>query len=114
MRAKHTQGPWSIILPSGGKSSAKIDAPQWGKLAKVIVRMRGFEMYNEEGLANARLIAAAPELLREMLRYLPIFESLEKNHPIWWDFLTQGTGIATLNGYRNVIAKATGEGEYQP
>jgi hypothetical protein len=45
------------------------------------------------------------ELLKEAKRYLPILESVEKETDCW-DSLTQGTGIATVNGLRHAIAKA--------
>lgn len=43
-------------------------------------------------------------MLREMKRYLPVLESLE-SIPKLWHNMTKGTGIATLNGYRNAITK---------
>jgi hypothetical protein len=46
------------------------------------------------------------DMLNEMQRHLPVLEELERTIS-WWDCLTQGTGIATLNGYRNAIKKAT-------
>ncbi len=59
-----------------------------------------------EGIA--RLISAAPTQYEEMLRYLPIIERAEADTELW-ERLTDGTGIATANGYRAAIAKATGE-----
>ena len=57
---------------------------------------------------DSNLIAAAPTQHAEMLRYLPIIERAEAD-PKLWAQLTEGTGIATANGYRAAIAKATGE-----
>ena len=54
-------------------------------------------------LENLRAINA--ELLAEMKRYLPVLQALE-NKPSAWEWYTDSTGIATLNGYRNAIAKA--------
>lgn len=43
--------------------------------------------------------------LKEIQRYLPILEELEK-YPWLWEHFTKGTGIATLNGYRAAITEA--------
>lgn len=59
-----------------------------------------------DGERYARLFAAAPDLLSEMERYRVILERAE-SLPNVWGFLTRGTGIATVNGYRAAIAKAT-------
>lgn len=57
---------------------------------------------------DARLMAAAKLMLREMKRYLPMLEMLESDRDVWQN-ATDGLGIATLNGYRYAIEKATGE-----
>lgn len=59
----------------------------------------------KEQYANARLIAAAPTQNEEMRRYLPILERAEADPEIWTR-LTEGTGIATLNGYRSALLLA--------
>jgi hypothetical protein len=43
------------------------------------------------------------KVLSEMKRYLPVLERAEAD-PELWQRLTQGTGIATLNGYRNALS----------
>lgn len=40
----------------------------------------------------------------ELKRYLPIIEKAEADPEIWGK-LTEGTGVATANGYRFVIKK---------
>ena len=50
---------------------------------------------------------AAPDMLAEMQRYLPIIEHIERN-PNFWREASRGTGLAAANGYRAAIAKATG------
>jgi hypothetical protein len=115
---KHTPGPWKIrnerivkleyldgrVVEEG----IEVDIIQ-DLTNEHITTLRKVAKLKPTVLANAQLIAAAPIMLKEMEMYLPILESLEKNEPDMWDFLTQGTGIATLNGYRNAIAKATGK-----
>jgi hypothetical protein len=114
---KHTPGPWTVKHSESKTAFNVIGAALGGKYK--IARCPYLStngMYPEtdrrdkaEAEANAQLIAGSPTLLSEMKRYLPVFELLEKNEPEMWDFLTQGTGIATLNGYRNAIAKAEGK-----
>lgn len=43
-------------------------------------------------------------MLAEMKRYLPVLEKLEKDDD--WNYFTDGTGIATANGYRDTIKRA--------
>lgn len=45
------------------------------------------------------------QIIREMQRYLPVLQALE-NEPEAWNACTQGTGIATLNGYKNALKEA--------
>ncbi len=65
---------------------------------------------NETQAANARLIAAAPTMLAEMRRYLPILEAMEADSTLWAAY-TRDTGVATTNGYRAAITSATDGGE---
>lgn len=60
----------------------------------------------EQDKKNAALIAAAPDLLREAKRYLPLLEHIQENDPDFWQALTNGTGIATVNGLKYAINKA--------
>ena len=46
-------------------------------------------------------------LLDEAKRFLPILEALERD-PEQWAKYTRGTGIATLNGYREAIRRVEG------
>ena len=61
--SKHTAGPWLCDRVSKKGHRQYISAAGWGELAEVVVRMQGSERNSPEGEANARLIAAAPELL---------------------------------------------------
>lgn len=60
----------------------------------------------EQDMQYAALIAAAPDLLNEAKRYLPILKDLQEYYPTLWAILTQGTGIATINGLQHAINKA--------
>ena len=112
----HTPGPWALADDRQvQRNDGAIIATAWwfgnkGSVSK------------NESAANAKLIAAAPDLLDhideqqrkidriqdEMRRYLPILEALEAK-PSSWEWFTDGTGIATLNGYRAALKEAENE-----
>jgi hypothetical protein len=92
---KFTPGPWGKVgcaILCDGIDIARVYQP--------------YGVSDETHTANARLIAAAPTQHAELLRYLPVLERAEAD-PELWARLTAGTGIATLNGYRAALAKAT-------
>lgn len=65
--AGYTKGPWELDGESlRGGSYTAINGEGWDELATVVTRMRGNAEDNPEGVANARLIAAAPELLEAL------------------------------------------------
>lgn len=80
--SKHTPGPWTLGPSSvdyQGRPSSFIDptcrsltGAGWNEFAHVVVRLEGDDFDNPQGVANARLIAAAPDLL-EALRELVEF-----------------------------------------
>ncbi len=86
---KHTPGPWTI-LPG-----------EQGRLPRYIIsadRLPPLKMICELGTkANARLIAAAPELLEALTHVLPLAEQ------------APGGGGYAIDTARAAIAKATGD-----
>lgn len=64
----HTPGPWSIYetAGNGGNIPARMEvvAPESERAKRLIANIYGFKL--PEGRANARLIAAAPELLEAL------------------------------------------------
>ena len=62
--SKHTPGPWSFYDDSNDGKTNRIEIVGWGKTVARI-----YHSVPEEDLPNARLIAAAPDLL-EALRDL--------------------------------------------
>lgn len=106
----HTPGPW--IASSEGFGWANIDAPNegssWHQLAKVAVKID--RKPSEEGMANARLIAAAPDLFAKL-------EACEKHLENLYGNTADGDepnredeeGWILLCEVRAVIGKAKGE-----
>lgn len=94
MTSKHSPGPWSfqdhgsLILDARSGSSQTL-------VAKVEVNT-----YRDEGRYNARLIAAAPELLQT----LQMVESVYRKNCV-----TEGEPSSVLDAIQAAIAKATGE-----
>ena len=64
----HTPGPWSIYetAGNGGNIPARMEvvAPESERAKRLIANIYGFKL--PEGRANARLIAAAPELYKAL------------------------------------------------
>ncbi len=107
--AAHTPGPWRIFQTTGEPPFYIIGiGRETGEgITDANTGLGIWDADSPEALANARLIAAAPELLAEMKRYLPLLERMEAE-PATWERLTVSLGIATANGYRAAIARATG------
>ena len=142
----HTPGPWVYVETL---SSCYVKAGHYTERGKEIVNY-SYSLSPTIDSANAKLIAAAPDLLAhideqqseiemlqgsleewrldfaglkednarlrraikkhkdEMRRYLPILEALEAK-PSSWEWFTDGTGIATLNGYREALKEVGDE-----
>lgn len=62
---KHTPGPWWLSKRPTRKGYRKVSAERWADFAKVVTVMLDDGQRDEcaAGVANATLIAAAPELL---------------------------------------------------
>lgn len=106
---RHTPGPW-LAIPHYGyvetewriKPAPPIHGCTAGFAPHAIVRGDKRITTEQEKEANARLIAAAPELLKELTHLASLL------HP-WIEAGNTVPGIATLNGAWAAIAKATGE-----
>jgi hypothetical protein len=107
---KHTPGPWSVVYSEQGYPQ-QIDAQNGSDGPGGITSITRWAAISfpssTEGLANARLIAAAPDLLnalegleKEFRRIYPIYYSSEH----WCHEIN-----APLKVARAAIAKATGE-----
>ena len=95
---KHTPGPWSAI----GRY-VKSFGPSFLSGGREVCAVSNFTGSEGENEANARLIAAAPELLESLTQTVA---SLEYWFPRWGD--PGGANSAMMNVARAAIAKATG------
>lgn len=99
----HTPGPWVVSTESLGW--ANIDAPNngssWYQLAKVAVKLD--RQPSDEGIANARLISAAPDLFVALNRFDVDGLELEGDEEI--DITMTAEDLRIL---RAAIAKAKG------
>ena len=115
MSTKHTPGPWAMLSEETDKPYIRIRGTKLGerhKIANVLTPVYdgSLERETEETRANARLIAAAPELLEALQELLAAerANSLEivgrdtDGHPL------NAAGAARKKA-RAAIAKATGE-----
>ncbi len=92
-----TPGPWTVIL-GGTRGSFHIPEAQRHEAAHADDGQDGYSVSK----ANARLIAAAPDLLAELKHLVRLMDPVE---------VTGGLnipGLATLNAARAAIAKAEG------
>ena len=95
---KHTPGPWRMSAAIRWDEFDIRDAGSSGGYAP-IAKVKGDKRSTlEQAAANARLIAAAPELLEALMTFP---QSLDWTDDELWDW---------SNKTRSVIAKATGEG----
>ena len=98
-----TPGPWGISYRE--EFTVPIDAANWCGLARVIVRMDNTNEDDPQGCANARLIAASPDLaklallvpeLRYALSYLSdcVHKSLPESYFFGKNALMEANAIA--------------------
>jgi hypothetical protein len=109
----HTPGPWLVRFDEDrfdpSRSTLKIiDGRDEslnhanGALSLAFINVTAFAPHMDEPLANARLIASAPDLLASLIELESmVSEMLPKHGPCGW-------GELALNQAREAIAKAKG------
>lgn len=97
---KHTQGPWHVVIEDGKPGVKSLD----DFYITNTIDAAGYESDNDTMFANARLIAAAPELLEalEGVFHACLLANEDESIP----FELDGD---LLDAARAAIAKATGE-----
>ena len=76
-----TPAPWNIggrKNPKSGGAVAMVNSPLWGSFARVVVRFDDEEADDAGGLANARLIAMAPDLAAALLKAEEALEDISR------------------------------------
>lgn len=111
--AKHTPGPWTVLPEEADKDYLRIRGTRLGGRYKVAnvhhIRYEGVhavvrERDDAESMANARLIAAAPELLEALQGLVAVLDKqLHSPHA--------AARASPLGRARAAIAKATGDTE---
>ena len=98
---KHTEGPWEY-KDSNGHIYGDVGGLDFESVAviKPIIYSQGEETKE----ANAHLIAAAPEMLEELVKAVKIIE----NSDAWWIDCPDKGGF-DLNALTTIINKAKGE-----
>lgn len=99
--SKHTPGPWDWRDRS--ELRAKGADGRYGDLVAGAVYEYDCGAFIEASDADRDLIAAAPDLLRELRHLVRLLEPMEREGGL------DVPGLATLNGARAAIARATGE-----
>lgn len=94
MKTNHTPGPWTV----NGKTVKSVDHGHHYTVARV----DNPKFTPEANAANARLIAAAPDLLAALRALTAVVESYEYGRP--WP----GRPHAQMDEARAAIARATG------
>lgn len=96
---KHTPGPWMIQSATRNYDNFKIEAEGWGIITNI-------EDNSNESESNARLIAAAPEMLEALKDLLSEFDARNEEFiDIRVGYFKDTAGIAYT---RTIIAKAEG------
>lgn len=110
--AKHTPGPWEPIkLNSAPLGLWAVNAPGYGGRNPLVCGMeysKGGPILHAESEANARLIAAAPDLLEALKEMVAgDAEAIEEAQALGVPFPEEM--LATFKKARAAIARATGE-----
>jgi hypothetical protein len=97
MTDKHTPGPWQAVTNDTGAFAIESD----GDLTAVICQRADWPSRKDESLANARLIAAAPDLLEALQECATRLEKagiFGGSHPEY--------AAEAVRKYRDLITKA--------
>lgn len=100
METKHTQGKWE--LSHGANTFPTIGSVELHQAIATVHKIEKVKGFCEEAEANAKLIAAAPELLEALIEINDFVENMVKAKMI-----SPIAGKTIKNRATNVIKKAT-------
>ncbi|MFL1527877.1 hypothetical protein [Pseudomonas sp. O230] len=104
METKHTPGPWSYW--SGYNPLDKIEAQVTAEDGDIVIA--SYNHLIAEGEANAKLMAAAPELLGALIESRQVIATaLKVGAPDWFDTDDKVAQHATVKKIDAAIARAT-------
>lgn len=107
MQTKHTRAPWRVRNDFG---NLKIIQPEMDiELARMVVCDEDFD----EAEANARLMAAAPELYKELEKCAKLLREYEQYHLKKYNFNSEKAkrNADYAESAERILAKARGENE---
>ena len=80
MKTEHTQGPWKVLEHARGRGRTCVTTANGAPVQAVICEIDTKSVATDDAtrLANARLIAAAPQLLEALYAALPCVEESEE------------------------------------
>ena len=106
METKHTPIPWKLGKISNGYQ--EIDGPGWSDFAKVVVKMKYPDSdFENMGIANAKLIVAAPEQQEASILLYELCKELASrlDYDTFSDLRNQWN--KAMNAHEKAIKKAT-------
>ena|SRR5690625_535230 len=106
MSNQHTPGPWTAHKNRLNRDEWHVASPKRYPAFTVLCG-------TVEAEANARLIAAAPELLAELVASVERLEELRDRHLLHAAAVTRALVQKRIDAARVAIAKATGEDSRQ-
>ena len=110
MKIEHTPGPWVIDSDGDGKANAIVTSTHLASLDDDICEVYGGNMDGADiRQANARLIAASPDLLRACYQALAAMRDLAEQAGDVPEWNTGGDAYEACNALRAAIAKAEGK-----
>lgn len=81
---KHTQGPWKVLEHARGRGRTCVTTSSGAPIPAVICEIDTKSARTDDAtrLANARLIAAAPELLAALILAVPLMQRYAMRSPV--------------------------------
>lgn len=96
---REVRAAWHRIMRGALSQQSQIDVQD----AKLVALYCPEDLLGVQADATRWIQDTLSRTMAEMRRYLPLLECAESSPEIW-DLLTAGTGIATLNGFKSVLA----------